>query len=47
MIEDILDDVHEREKRTILRKLRKGIIDYDPKLKVLVHVDTKEEYIIG
>lgn len=42
-IEDILEEVRERVKRKILRQLKAGEIDLDPKLDKLVYVNTGQD----
>lgn len=42
-IEEILQNVREREKRTIIRKVMKKEIDYDPIKKVLIYVGKGDE----
>ena len=41
---EIMKDVKEREKRTLMRLLKKGEIDYDSKLDKLVYANTSKEY---
>ena len=39
----LLEDCPEREKRSILRQLKKGEIDYDPDLDKLVYTDIAKQ----
>ena len=41
---EIVQDLKERAKRKVLRQLRQGEVDYDPKLDKLIYTDTKEEF---
>lgn len=44
---EILEGLKEREKRTLMRQIKAGEIDYDPKLDKLVYTESKEEYVFG
>ena len=41
---EIVADLKERAKRKVMRQLRTGEIDYDPKIDKLIYADTKEEF---
>jgi hypothetical protein len=45
-IMEIVADLKERMKRKVMRQLRKGEIDYDPKIDKLIYTDSKEEFIV-
>lgn len=40
---EIVSELKERMKRKVMRQLKSGEIDYDPKLDKLIYSDTKEE----
>ena len=44
-IMEIVSLLKEREKRKVMRQLKNGEIDYDPKIGKLVYTDTKEEFV--
>ena len=40
---EIVGELKERMKRKVMRQLRNGEIDYDPRIDKLVYTETKEE----
>ena len=44
-IMEIVSLLKEREKRKVMRQLKNGEIDFDPKIGKLVYTDTKEEFV--
>ena len=43
---EIVSELKERMKRKVMRQLRRGEIDYDPKLDKLIYADSREEFQI-
>lgn len=46
-MEEALQKLKERCKRTVLRKIETGEVTFDPTKKIFVYKDTEEEYKVG
>lgn len=44
---EIIDSLKERQKRTILRKITAGEIEFDPKREVLVYAEGGKDFDLG